>query len=165
MARSEHKLGTFEFCFEFDVCLNLKFETNPRGQNLLQNETEVIFRNPREMKALDFVFYFPHTVGPSVVPQRVLLGQSPLGCLLGFLQFTEKHLTAAMVLTKGRISLVMYKCWEIVRFIISPWFGSCLQFLCQKALFQLLQTNHEARCTLMKQKMSYKTAWTWSFSW
>lgn len=85
MARSEHKLGRSEFCFEFDVCLNLKFETNLRGQNLLQTETEVIFRNPHEMKVLDFVFYFPHAVGPSVVPQRVLLEQSPLGCLLGFL--------------------------------------------------------------------------------
>lgn len=45
MTEFELKLGSSEFCFAFDICLNWKAEANLRAQNILQIKIAVVFRN------------------------------------------------------------------------------------------------------------------------
>lgn len=93
MTGFELKLGSSEFCFEFDICLNWKSEANLRAQNILWIKIAVVFRNPWDTKLLgitNFLIFFlilllviflSH-LRPFLVPWRVLFKQGLSGLIL-----------------------------------------------------------------------------------
>lgn len=86
MTEFELKLGSSEFCFAFDICLNWKSEANLRAQNILQIKIAVVFRNPWDTKLLRItnflifflilllIFFLSH-LRPFLVPWRVSVKQ------------------------------------------------------------------------------------------
>lgn len=95
MTGFELRLGSSEFCFEFDVCLNWKSEANLRGRKILQIKTEVVFRNPWDTRLLGItnflifflilllvIFFFLSHLRPFLVPWRVLVKQGLSGLIL-----------------------------------------------------------------------------------
>lgn len=172
MTGFELRLGSSEFCFEFDVCLNWKSEANLRGRKILQIKTEVVFRNPWDTRLLGItnflifflilllvIFFFLSHLRPFLVPWRVLVKQVLSGLILRITPDLKNFFYCNYTFGKGNnifSDVITAEKSSIILFLLV---SGCLGFLwwkkqdfsCSKTFMKTCVLHHWIRACSPKQ--------------